>query len=451
MKRVPGILVLLVCSCAILSAADLGSTWAPVVPEGHDMWLRTAGTVDGAAKALVAGPNIWVDSITLDGAEVIRPVAGGVPEYRGYVLPLMTGGTSHVVTVRFHDATPSSLPPVLSISGQEGLPARLAVLNLPVVPLRLFSGLLSLLVAIQLLSLFWRQRARESLFLLAALGLNAVAELAPSFFSAFLPAAAAARLSDVGYVGASLFIAYSILVMLKSDSPAALLALLAPPFAAGCVVLAVSVSSLGQVEMAMRGISALSFAVIAVLAGISRARAGLKRAMHPLLLAASLFVGLAGALVFDILLPGRGLLAFLPGMLIALFQSWQLAGELVRTHVMYRQTSQELIERIETDWEMIERIREGKELLEKRNIDIMKLSTKLLESAQKQSFTIGRPHRFPGRGGHGRIPRGGQGEGHPRLHRAGGWPDHEFQRPDPRDPWRRWRRCTSGPSSSARR
>jgi methyl-accepting chemotaxis protein len=38
---------------------------------------------------------------------------------------------------------------------------------------------------------------------------------------------------------------------------------------------------------------------------------------------------------------------------------------------------------------MIERIREGKELLEKRNIDITKLSGKLLESAQKQSFTIG--------------------------------------------------------------
>jgi methyl-accepting chemotaxis protein len=38
---------------------------------------------------------------------------------------------------------------------------------------------------------------------------------------------------------------------------------------------------------------------------------------------------------------------------------------------------------------MIERIREGKELLEKRNIDIMKLSGRLLESAQKQALTLG--------------------------------------------------------------
>ena len=64
-------------------------------------------------------------------------------------------------------------------------------------------------------------------------------------------------------------------------------------------------------------------------------------------------------------------------------------SELLRSQGMYRKTSQELIERIESDWEMIERIREGKDLLEKRNIDITKLSGKLLESAQKQAFTIG--------------------------------------------------------------
>ncbi|HET6450161.1 MAG TPA: methyl-accepting chemotaxis protein, partial [Spirochaetia bacterium] len=98
---------------------------------------------------------------------------------------------------------------------------------------------------------------------------------------------------------------------------------------------------------------------------------------------------LVAALASEITLPSRDLLVFLPGLLLGLFPSWQLAVDLLRTRGMYRQTSQELIERIETDWEMIERIREGKELLEKRNIDIMKLSGKLLESAQKQSFTIG--------------------------------------------------------------
>jgi len=139
----------------------------------------------------------------------------------------------------------------------------------------------------------------------------------------------------------------------------------------------------------MHGLLALSFAVIAVLAGVSRTRAGFKRALSPLVFSGSILLGLAASLAVELALPSWGFLAFLPGFLLAVFPSWQLAVELIRTHTMYRQTSQELIERIETDWEMIERIREGKELLEKRNIDIMKLSGKLLESAQKQSFTIG--------------------------------------------------------------
>ena len=75
-----------------------------------------------------------------------------------------------------------------------------------------------------------------------------------------------------------------------------------------------------------------------------------------------------------------------------MFEGSSTVSELLRSQGMYRKTSQELIERIESDWEMIERIREGKEVLEKRNIDITKLSGKLLESAQKQAFTIGGPH-----------------------------------------------------------
>ncbi len=141
--------------------------------------------------------------------------------------------------------------------------------------------------------------------------------------------------------------------------------------------------------LATRALLAACYAAAAVLCTVSIIRAGFRRALLPLFLSASLFLALAGGVVLDLLLPGRAFLAFAPGLLIALFQGSVAASELMRTQGMYRQTSQELIERIESDWEMIERIREGKELLEKRNIDIMKLSGKLLESAQKQSFTIG--------------------------------------------------------------
>jgi methyl-accepting chemotaxis protein len=390
MKRVRLALVFLLSGCAFLPAADLGASWTPVVPEGHEMWLRSEGIMGEGAKALLAGPTIWVDYVSLDGTEVARPTPDGVPEFRVYPLPAAEGGVAHVITVRFHDAVPPFSPPILSLVATSGLPARLALLNLPLVSLRLFSSLLSVLAAMQLLALFLRQRARESLFLLAAMLFNALAELVPSFLAAFLPISLAAKLSDGGFLAAALLIVYSVLVTLKYDTPLALALLLVPPFVVGCVVMGVAPSAaLTEAGMVMRGLVALSFGAIAVLAGISRARAGLKRAASPLVLSVVLFLALAGNLALALLLPGWGVLAFLPGLVIALFQSSQLTGELVRTYLMYRQTSQELIERIETDWEMIERIREGKELLEKRNIDIMKLSGKLLESAQKQSFTVG--------------------------------------------------------------
>jgi methyl-accepting chemotaxis protein len=390
MKRLRVALVLLVGGCALLNAADLGASWTPVVPEGQQMWLRTEGTAEGGATALLAGPTVRVDYVSLDGSDVSVPAMSGVPQYTGCPLPAMEPGTTHVVTVRFHEALPQAAPPVLQIVELAGLPGRLAVLNLPIVPLRLFSSLLSLLLALQLLSLFLRQRSRESLLLLAAMLFNALAELVPPFLATFLSLPAAARLTDAGFLAAALLIAYYMLVTLKSDTPVALVLLLVPPFAAGCVALgAAGPFVMSRADLIMRGLAAVTFGTLAVLAGISRARAGLKRALYPLVLSGSLFVALAGNGVLELLLPGSGLLAFLPGLLIALSQSWALSGDLVRTHVMYRQTSQELIERIETDWEMIERIREGKELLEKRNIDIMKLSGKLLESAQKQSFTVG--------------------------------------------------------------
>ncbi len=178
--------------------------------------------------------------------------------------------------------------------------------------------------------------------------------------------------------------------MLKSGKPQFTIPLLVPPALAGCLLLfAPDLAVLSAANTAMRCLLAASFAVIGLLAGISRARTGFKGAVQPMFLSLSLFLGLTAVVLVDVFLPGRELLAFVPGAVIALVQSWLVTSDLLRTQGMYRQTSQELIERIETDWEMIERIREGKELLEKRNIDIMKLSGKLLESAQKQSFTIG--------------------------------------------------------------
>jgi hypothetical protein len=390
MKSLRIAVVLLLGGCALLGAADLGAAWTPVVPEGRAMWLRSEGTLAAGPKALIVGPTVSAETITLDGVEVVRPASSGVAQYRAYLLPPMAAGTSHVITVRFRQLVPTAAAPVLRVVAEDGLPGRLEMLNLPLVPVRLFSALLSLLVGLQFIPLLLRQRSREAFLLTLALLCNAAAELIPSFLAAFLPGALAARVSDAAFLLAALLIAWSILSVLKAANPLYLSLLLLPPLLAGCVLVSArGFELLGTLHIVMRGLLALSFAVIAVFAGVSRARAGFKRALSPLIFSGSVFLGLAADVAAELLMPSRGFLGFLPGFLLAVFPSWQLAMDLVRTHGMYRQTSQELIDRIETDWEMIERIREGKELLEKRNIDIMKLSGKLLESAQKQSFTIG--------------------------------------------------------------
>ena len=118
-------------------------------------------------------------------------------------------------------------------------------------------------------------------------------------------------------------------------------------------------------------------------------RAGFRRAIHPVALRAVLVAAFAGQRPGGLFFPGWGSLGFLPGLASRCSRETCSSAELARTQEMYGQASTELIDRIESDWEMIERIREGKELLEKRNIDITRLAVKLLESAQKQSFTIG--------------------------------------------------------------
>src|SRR5208337_2444535 len=296
----------------------------------------------------------------------------------------------HVLAVHLVQSPAVSSPPVLMILPQEGLGARIALLNLPVVPLRIFAGLLSLLVSIQFLGLFFRQRSRETLFLVFALLANAASEVLPSYVVGFISPVLALKLGIVAFFLAALFLVQAGLELLKAARLRFLLPLVLPPLLAACVVVVSTRPDVMEIAAtATHGILAASFAVLALMCLVGRLKAGLRRAMLPFSLGLALFLVLGAGVFGDLFLPRLGLYAFLPGLLIPLFQGTLLLSELSRTQSMYRQTSQELIGRIESDWEMIERIREGKELLEKRNIDITKLSGKLLESAQKQSFTIG--------------------------------------------------------------
>lgn len=186
------------------------------------------------------------------------------------------------------------------------------------------------------------------------------------------------------------FLLVATLDLLKSFRLRLFLPLVLPPFLVAFVIGASDRLPLAfAAGMVMRVLLSLGLAVTAGLCARSIAKAGFRRAVFPMSLGIVLCLSFAASAAVDLFLPGRSLLGFLPGLVVAVFEGGMIVAELTRTHEMYGQASSELIARIESDWEMIERIREGKELLEKRNVDITRLAGKLLESAQKQSFTIG--------------------------------------------------------------
>ena len=390
MKKLLLAAVILAGVCASAPAQDIATTWTPVVPEGNGMWLRTELTAPSGAWAVLVGPTVTTEGVSLDGVTVERPSAPDTPSWRAYLLPYFQGYGRHIVTVRYHQIGLSTAAPVVKVVPQEGLDARLGLLNLSLGPARSFTGFLALLLFVQFLVVFIRTKSPESAALAAALLAVAVGEIFPTLLAYFLPGVLCATLSAVALLVQGVFLFYAILEVQKASRARLLVTISVLPVVAACCIVASGSAFIAEIAWdVMRGGFAVGFAVVAVRCGESVAKVGLRRVAPPMFLSAGLALALGGSLLCDIFLPGRMLLDFLPGLLIAVFESGVLLSDFLRTQTMYRQTSQELIERIESDWEMIERIREGKELLEKRNVDITKQAVKLLESAQKQSFTIG--------------------------------------------------------------
>jgi methyl-accepting chemotaxis protein len=376
-----------------LMGADLGSSWLSGVDGSSNPWLESVGTIPAEPSGIIIGPAARPAEIQLDGQTVLAPsseaTAAGPARFRAYTLPPSTPGT-HILRITLgRQDEPSHLPSV-AVVPERSVGARLALLNFPLEPLPVFAGLLSLVLAVQFLVLGLRQRSREILALGAALFGGAGSGLFIGLFPSFIAPGLARRLDLVSLFVMGCFLALAFLELLKSFRLRLFLPLVIPPFLAVFVAQAAATSSLVfYAALAERALLACSFLVLGYLCLRSFLRAGFRRAVIPMVLAEALAVSMIGGAAVELFFPGWGTLGFLPSLVLALFQGNLFVTELSRTQEMYGQASTELIDRIESDWEMIERIREGKDLLEKRNIDITRLAVKLLESAQKQSFTIG--------------------------------------------------------------
>ena len=270
-------------------------------------------------------------------------------------------------------------PGGLAVGQAAGLPFDLGA------HLATFAGLAAVLGVVQVGVLHGRNRARETALLAAALGADAIWQLLAVTLQVVAPAAA--RHVPLPFAGASAaFLALFVFERLNLLRVGPILVPALVPFAAAVALAAVPSLAPATAAAGSYALSALVFGTLAVLSLASWRN---PRASAALAVTASATVGFAFTASVAAFAPGWSIPVGVPGTAIAAVAAGLVLRELANTQRMYRQTSGELVERIESDWEMVERIREGKEMLESRNRDIMGLAGRLLESARQQASTIG--------------------------------------------------------------
>lgn len=106
-----------------------------------------------------------------------------------------------------------------------------------------------------------------------------------------------------------------------------------------------------------------------------------------------LFLGLTAATVYPLLRPAAHRWLFQQNSyflaVLAVMITWIMGFERYRQTRRSVSTTQELVDRVEADWDLMARLKEGKSRLESGNLESMVLANRLVESAQKQAFSIG--------------------------------------------------------------
>jgi hypothetical protein len=257
------------------------------------------------------------------------------------------------------------------------------------VQLEFFAGLLAMLFGIGLAVLFARRKSPAMLNLSLALFAAALGELSPVFLSPLLPFPILAKISAVLGSLSAIFLASFGLQHYKRSSLRLYLSLASPLAAIAVLILFVgNPIAILLAEAVQRAILALAFGLLAII-GLRLARQGeLSEKALPVLFLL-LFLSDAYLAASGAFFPAHAPLTVLPNLTLAFWAGIFLFLELLRSRETFTRVSEELRQRIELDNDMAERIRGGKGLMEKRNGEIINLSGKLLESAQKQAFTIG--------------------------------------------------------------
>ncbi len=360
--------------------------------EGY-LWLRTELSLVEPA-ALILGPLGLSERVFLNGEQIGATGGAGkdfvapVALYRGYALLPDHSLPRQVLHLRLYHNSHSWLEKGAELVRLPALNLRLFLLNLQYLGARSVLLLLLVFLCFYALYIFSLERRIVLLHLGLASLCTALAGAFSVLLTLLLPFIASLRLFPLFELLSVCFLllaAWEYLLENRSSRLVPFVAILAVVGAAGLVVRQLpSLLALRAVQYAVLGLGYLSAAAITATSIGRRRLIGIPLLVSCLLACASLVLPLLNPLGRVRLLQANYGLEFVTAFLVAGISGW----ERFRMSRSFRDSGRRLESKLRADQELLAKIREGKGRLENRNLESMILASRLLESAQKQAFTI---------------------------------------------------------------
>ncbi len=343
---------------------------------------------------MILGPLGFSERVFLNGAQIGATGSAGkgfvapVALYRGYTLLPDRSLPRQVLHLRLYHRSHSWLEKGVELVRLQTLNLRLFQLNLRYLGARSVLLLLMVFLFVYTLYIFSLERRIFLLYLALASLCTALAGTSSALLTLVLPFVTALRVFPLFELMSASFLlltAWGYLLEHRSSKLAPFVVFLVAAGAAGLVVKEFpALLALRAAQYAVLGLGFLAAAAIAA-AGIGRGkRIGIPLLVLFLLAFGSLLPPLLSPLGRVRLLQANYELEFLLAGLVAVISGW----ERFRISRSYRDSSRRLESKLRADQELLAKIREGKGRLENRNLESMILASRLLESAQKQAFTI---------------------------------------------------------------
>ena len=381
--------------------------WQPLQPgggfgtagtqrEGY-LWLRTEITVS-EPSVLVLPPlgfsaRVYVDGVVV-GAGVELPrgeVSGPAVAARAYPIAAPRAGSASWLTVhvRLRHARASWLDGPVELVPAQQRTLRVLKRNVSRVGAGSVVGLYLLFVFASSLYAAAVERRLHALYLSLSSLFLSVSLIVPVLLGELLALSTLLRLFPVFLVAGVFLLLLSCSELLRS-LPYIVVVSVGAPLAA----LAILLSATGGLDnlLLWRSVQTACAAALMMLAAVLCAAALKKKAgiAAPLLV---LLLSSAASSLYPLLLQPDYRWLYQPHVLLpaalAVVITWILGSDRI-LHVRGAEvTGRELLQRVRADRDMVERLKEGKTRLERGNLESMVLANRLVESAQKQAFSIG--------------------------------------------------------------